>query len=254
MSNDAGLRPQIVFPGQWRPHYPWEQIAWIRPPWTTRDSLWLDFPEAIFTAGDLLFLSHVNPRFPAAFADLPRVHWEDVEGGVAYRRVLPNGIAFGGSVRQTDERSVAIELSLENGSTEPLAEVRLQTCLFLRACKEFGDYTNTNKRVHTSDGWITLEDALEQEEQPGARYRVGWRGGNPVADLPWVVTLSNEGRRLVAMSWGERTFSIVGNPDHPCMHADPFFKDLAPGESESIQGRIVFLEGSLEAFEQSLKT
>ena len=38
-----------IFPGQWRPHYTWEQIVWISPSWPSQDYLWLDFPEALFT-------------------------------------------------------------------------------------------------------------------------------------------------------------------------------------------------------------
>jgi hypothetical protein len=33
------------------------------------------------------------------------------------------------------------------------------------------------------------------------------------------------------------------------MHADPQFKDLAPGESASTHGRIIFFEGKLADFD-----
>jgi len=62
-----------IVPGQWRPHYPFEQIAWVSPPWPSQDYCWLDFPEAIFTDQGLLFLSHVNPKVTAEFPDLPPV-------------------------------------------------------------------------------------------------------------------------------------------------------------------------------------
>jgi len=249
-------RQRIVFPGQWRPHYPWEQIAWLRPPWTTRDSVWLDFPEAIFCDAGLLFLSHVNPRFPQRFPDLPRVPWTVRSDVISYRRDLPNGVAFGGSVAQRDEYRVAIELFMENGGEEPLRDIRLQTCLFLRACKEFGAYTGANKRVHVPGRWVTLEEAIrrgeEADDRPGATYRVGWRRGALVADQPWVVTLSDEAERLVAMSWRRSTFSIVGNPEHPCMHADPFFEDIEPGATATVAGEIVFFDGGLAAFEDAV--
>jgi len=57
----TGIR---ILPGQWRPHYPFEQIAWVSPPWPSHDYVWLDFPEAIFSDTELLYLSHVNPQFP----------------------------------------------------------------------------------------------------------------------------------------------------------------------------------------------
>lgn len=84
-----------LFPGQWRPHYAWEQIIWVSPPWSSQDYLWLDFPEAIFSSQGLLYLSHVNPKFPAVCADLLKVPWREAANGFAFERVLPNDVRFG---------------------------------------------------------------------------------------------------------------------------------------------------------------
>ncbi|MBI5094404.1 MAG: hypothetical protein HZB26_18455 [Candidatus Hydrogenedentes bacterium] len=238
-----------ILPGQWRPHYPWEHIAWVSPSWPSQDYIWLDFPEAIFTSQGLLFLSHINPPFPTVFSDLPQTPWRQIDGGIAFERELPNGMAFGGAVTKGAERSVTLELYLRNGSTEKLAGITLQTCAYLRAIKEFADYTNDNKYVHLpNEGWISLTKALNHEPGPG-KYRIGWRtSGKLMADLPVVATVSSEADRLVALSWGEHTLSIVGNPNHPCVHADPQFPDLAPGETGRIHGRIAFFEGKLDSF------
>ena len=72
----ASLRGIRIFPGSWRPHYPFEQIAWISPSWPSHDYLWLDFPEAIFTDIGLICLSHVNPKYPMLLPNLPKVHWK----------------------------------------------------------------------------------------------------------------------------------------------------------------------------------
>jgi hypothetical protein len=98
-------------------------------------------------------------------------------------------------------------------------------------------------------GWITLTQARELSEGLGP-YRIGWRTkGKLLADLPIIVTVSNAADRLVAMTWYCDTLSLVSNPNHPCMHADPKFKDLLPGESGSIRGRIAFFEGRLKNFD-----
>ncbi|MDX9971782.1 MAG: twin-arginine translocation signal domain-containing protein, partial [FCB group bacterium] len=65
-----------ILPGQWRPHYPWEHIAWVSPAWPSQDYIWLDCPEAIFTNRGLLFLSHINPPIPTIFGNLPKVPWK----------------------------------------------------------------------------------------------------------------------------------------------------------------------------------
>ncbi len=55
----------------------------------------------------------------------------------------------------------------------------------------------------------------------------------------------------MAMTWLNDTISMVANPNHPCVHADPKFKDLEPGEAASIHGKLVFFEGRLEDFDFS---
>jgi len=242
----TGIR---IYPGQWRPEYPAEHIAWVCPPWTGDGYVWLDFPEAVFCAGELLFLSHLSAAFKQAYPLVPHVPWPDTAGGIAFSRTLPNGVGFSGALTRKDAGTVAMELHLVNGSDRTLTDVRLQTCAYLRAIKEFADYTNENKLVHVVDaGWTPLAQAMELQEERGS-YRIGWRAGRQAADLPVMVTLSNQAERLVAMTWGQCTYSLVGNPNHPCMHADPYCEDLAPGTCATIHGELIFFQGTLDEFE-----
>lgn len=242
-----------ILPGQWRPHYHFEQIAWISPPWPCQDYLWLDFPEAIFADSGLLYLSHVNPNFPVVFPNLSRVSWQIDDGDLSFRRILPNGVIFGGSLVANSESTVALELYIENGSDEPLTGIRLQTCAYLRAIREFADFTVTNKFVRLAEaGWVNFEQAQLTSET--GKYRLGFRGTGPaVADWPVFVTISNVAQRLVAMTWYESSASIMSNPKHPCMHVDPVFPDIAPNRRENIRGELLFFEGSLEHFEGWLR-
>ena len=54
------------------------------------------------------------------------------------------------------------------------------------------------------------------------------------------------------MTWFEDTYSFIGNSNHPCFHADPYYHDLDPGESQTIRGELIFYEGSVVAFEQDV--
>lgn len=245
--NEAkGIR---IVPGLWRPHYPWEHIAWISPSWPSQDYIWLDFPEAIFTDKGLIFLSHINPQVKSEYNDLPPVPWRTQPGGIFFERELPNGVRFEGSVSQKNLNQIELRLTVFNGMKEPLREITLQTCAFLRAIREFSDFTRDNKLVHLKDtGWTPLSQAMNLQEMD-APYRVGWRTrGRRLADLPIVLTLSNQEKRFFAFTWGKSTLALVGNPNHPCVHADPCFPDLEPGQEAQIRGVICFVEGNIEEF------
>jgi len=237
-----------ILPGHWRPHYPFEQIAWVSPPWPSQDYIWLDFPEAIFTKRGLIYLSHVNPAHPVVFPDLPRIAWNKIHNGIAFERELPNGIGFGGSVVKKEESIVALNLYIDNRSDEMLKKIKLQTCAFLRAIQEFGDYNYDNKLVHVSEkGWMKFIEARDNGMKNG-KFRLGWRGGPPACDLPAMITLSNQEERLVGMTWYDNTYSMVSNHERPCMHADPVFPDLEPGQRADIYGELLFFEGSPDDF------
>ncbi|MEO2046652.1 MAG: hypothetical protein ABGX16_08770 [Pirellulales bacterium] len=243
----VGIR---IYPGRWRPHYPWEHIAWVSPPWPSQDYLWLDFPEAIFTSQGLIYLSHINPPIHTVYPSLPRVPWKKVSGGIGFDRTLPNNISFGGRVTRGVGPTVDLELHISNESQQELTQITLQTCTFLRSIQEFADYSQDNKFVHTpATGWTPMQVASTSKEVAGD-YRVGWRtSGKLVADLPCAVVISNRAKRLVAMTWFKDTLSLVGNPGHPCFHADPKFPDLPSGASASIRGKLIFFDGPLADFE-----
>jgi len=244
-SHAKGIR---ILPGQWRPHHPFEQIAWVSPSWPCQDYIWLDFPEAVFTDAGLLFLSHISPRFPVVFPGLPKVPWRERENGIRFDRSLPNGVSFGGSLSRTEERVVEMRLSLHNGCERPLRNIKLQVCAYMRAVRELADHTMDNKYVHVPDrGWVRFEEAASASEARG-RYRLGWRDGPSSADWPVIATVSNPPGRIAAMTWYGSTYSLIGNPAHPCMHADPFFPDLGPFEGACIRGELLFFEGTLDGF------
>ena len=246
-----------ILPGQWRPHYPWEHIAWIKPPWPTHDYISMDFPEVVRPGEERLYLSHINPPFPQKYPDLPAVPWRHIDGGIEFERTLPNGLEFGGRLTVADETTVALCIFVRNGTSEPLKDIKLQTCAFLRHSVEFGKYTRDNKFVHVQKrGWIPFDVARESGEE-GGLYRLGWFAGPTAADLPVMVTKGGpvriggpETNRMVAFTWDEHTYSLISNPNRPCMHADAKMDDLAPGVRGEINGRLIFFEGTIEEFQQ----
>jgi hypothetical protein len=234
----------LVLPGQWRPQCQWEHIAWISPPWPGQYYLWLDLPEAVFCDQGNLFLSHINEDFPALFPDQPKVPWSVSAKGLFFKRRLPNGVEFGAGLEVEAKGIVRLNLWIENNGEMPLHKVHIQTCAYMRGIKEFSALTNENKHAYRpGQGFAPLGKTVSFDDLDG---------GGSAHEFPVIATCSNEAERLVAMTWFGNTARTWGNRNHPCMHADPRFPDLEPGQRAGVEGAILFYEGSLEDFARGL--
>jgi len=249
-----------LLPGQWRPNFSSEQIAWITPPWPSQrpeygqEFIYLDFPETIKVGNTLIYLSHVHPRFPAIYNyDLEKVHWVAKENQISYERKLPNGLRFKGSITIRDPSLAELRISITNNTGRDLDSIRLQTCAFLNPVQELSSPTDSNKFVFVKDrGWTSFATAKTIRENSG-EYFLGWLGGIKNIELPFVIVKSRSADRYVVFSWMEHSYSFIGNPSHPCFHCDPWFPDLKNKASAEIRGFLLFFEGELPALEQELR-
>ena len=253
------IRSQMhITPGKWRPLFNSEQIFWVSPPWASSNYIYVDFPEAIFVNEMPAYLSHVSGVLPTLFNyQLPVVDWQENDGVISYTRKLGNYMDFGGEVRRTDPNTAHMTLWIKNKTDSIMKNITLQTCALLYPIKEYNEITNTNKFIHTKDsGWITLDQVWPPKPHgypENGVYSIGWRSGMALIDFPFIITAAKSGNHLVAMTWFDHTLSFIGNTLHPCFHADPFFPDLDPGETFTIEGAFIFFEGSLDEFEQELR-
>ncbi|MEN8192122.1 MAG: hypothetical protein ABFS12_04865 [Bacteroidota bacterium] len=249
---DEVVNKMHIIPGLWRPMFENEQVAWISPHWESQEYVWFDFPEAIQIDGEFIYLGHLSKRFRTAFPTEKWAPWVIGENGISYEQVLPNGVSFSGEITEKEENVAALTLNITNGSSKELKEVMLLTCIYLDGVKEFNDKTNDNKYVHTPcKGWVPL---TKTEECPAVEegVNVGWLkegNNNSVSDLPVIVVKSKKEERLIATTWFDDTYTFIGNPIHPCVHADPIFKNLKPGDSQTITGELIFFEGTIDEFE-----
>jgi hypothetical protein len=75
----------------------------------------------------------------------------------------------------------------------------------------------------------------------GARGFSAQTNENKVIAGRVIAARSADGKRWIATAW-ERA-KPWANPPVPCIHSDPTFPDLAPGEESILRGRIFFFEG-----------
>jgi hypothetical protein len=59
-----------------------------------------------------------------------------------------------------------------------------------------------------------------------------------------VVTSLDEKRKVII--WWTPGKSMIANANIPCIHADPYFGTLNPGEQAYAEGLILFTEGDIE--------
>jgi peptidoglycan/xylan/chitin deacetylase (PgdA/CDA1 family) len=179
-------------------------------PWSPKQYVVIDLPEAIFSNLGLLFLAHTH--IPTMWNEQNKIienaDWERLpEGGLRSKWLLPNRVSFGASVLPKDDE-VQMELWLRNDTEQPLSRLRTQICVLLKGAPDFSEQSNTNK--------------VFGKTAAGVRSKTGTR---------WIST-----------EW-ERCGRTWGNAQCPCLHSDPVLPDCAPGETVRVTGRLWFHKG-----------
>jgi hypothetical protein len=178
-------------------------------PWDPDSYVVVDVPEALWSNLGLTYLAHthIDTIWDRQGVALPRLEWtRHPDGSLSHQRVLPNGIAFGAKV-VARERHVEMELWLRNGTAEKLTDLRVQNCVMLKGAAGFAAQSNTNRRL----------------------------------DSPFAAARSADGKRWIITAW-EHCHRPWANAPVPCIHSDPRFPDLEPGEEGRLRGWLWFYE------------
>jgi hypothetical protein len=178
-------------------------------PWDPDSYVVVDVPEALWSNLGLTYLAHthIDTIWDRQGVALPRLEWtRHPDGSLSHQRVLPNGIAFGAKV-VARERHVEMELWLRNGTAEKLTDLRVHNCVMLKGAAGFAAQSNTNRRL----------------------------------DSPFAAARSADGKRWIITAW-EHCHRPWANAPVPCIHSDPRFPDLEPGEEGRLRGWLWFYE------------
>jgi hypothetical protein len=172
----------------------------------------IDVPEAVWCEKELVYLAHTH--FPTKWSKkgvaLERIDWtRGPDGTLTSRRTLPDGLSF--TVRVEAARDGAtMELRLRNGTDRRLTGLWAQVCVLLKGAPGFNAQTQDNKLMVGSAGVCAVR--------------------------------SEDGRRWIATVFEKPR--VWENPSCPCIHADPVFPDLGPGEEAVSRGRLFVHEGA----------
>jgi hypothetical protein len=206
----GGRHPRIGFQdGAVAPHRDTKCSVFL--PWADGGYVVIDVPEAVWCDRDLVYLAHTHlpTTWDRRGIELERLDWRRGEGGrLSSRRTLPDGLEFSVRVDPTSD-GARMELRLKNGTDRRLTKLRAQVCVLLKGAPGFTAQTRENK--------IKIE-------------------GSGVCAVR-----SDDGRRWVAVVFEKP--KLWENPPCPCIHSDPSFEDLAPGEETLSRGRLFLYEG-----------
>lgn len=179
-------------------------------PWDETSYVVIDVPEALWSNLGLTYLAHthIDTVWTKQKVELTKQEWErHKDGSLSLERKLPNGIVYKASAKEANS-AIEMQLSLTNGTKEKLSDLRVQNCVMLKQAKGFAQQTNDNKRFAA----------------------------------PLVAVRNEAGDKWIISAW-QRCHNAWGNAPCPCLHSDPKFVDLAPGESQTIKGWLWFYEG-----------
>lgn len=218
----GGRHPRIGFlDGAVRPQR--ETKVSVFCPWDNGGYVVVDVPEAIFSNLGLTYLAHthVPTIWTEKGVDLPKLEWNrQVDGSLDLKRSLPNRVAFESKVVATQE-GIRMSITLENGTTQTLKDLRIQNCVMLKGAPGFEQQTNDNK----------------------------------IFQAPYAACRGEGTDRWVITAW-EPCNRAWGNPPCPCLHSDPKFEDCPPEERRTVVGWLSFyvgpdIEGELRRLDQT---
>lgn len=213
----GGRHPRIGFrDGMLRPQR--ETKLSIFAPWDNGGYVVADFPEAIWWQADqgreLLYLAHthVSTRWDRLGIELGRIEWQlhqEVPQPIwRSERTLPNGVAFGTQASPQSDH-VRFEMWIRNGTDHPMLGVTVQQCVMLAWLTGFEERTSENKLIR--EPYVACRNANSNR---------------------WVITAWQS----CARGWA--------NPPCPCIHSDPTFPEILPGQTQALAGWISFYEGT----------
>jgi hypothetical protein len=207
----GGRHPRIGFlDGAIRPQR--ETKVSVFTPWDDASYVVIDVPEALWSHLGLTYLAHTH--IPTIFdkqgVKLEPLEWDRSDPGGALRiaRRLPNGISFGAVVISGAD-AVRMELTLTNGTSETLRDLRVQNCVMLKGAAGFTALTNANK----------------------------------LFQKPYVACRSDDGTKWILTAW-EPCDRAWANAPVPCLHSDPKFPDCPPGQTRRLTGWLSFYRGT----------
>jgi hypothetical protein len=236
----------------------------VAAPWKDGGWVMLNLPEHLtFGPGERAILRWGDNRREGAVAtNLWKLSEDGREATMDVESPNTRGVRVVGRVKAAGEDRLALSMKIVNNTRGKLDAVRALYCTHYRMLAGFPTWDGTALQwcwVLVDGKWAKLSDL----PTPNAKTVVKWakvkgrevapkefvtsRGGASEKDLDAAVTVvtAKDGKRKLAIAW-KPGGTMLANAGIPCIHADPWYEDIPPGESREAEGLILFTEKSLD--------
>ncbi len=233
----------------------------IESPWEEGGEILINLPEHLeYMPETQGILRHhdTNPNGRWTISEDERGAQLDVESPT-----VP-GVTVKGAGLIVTETRVEITMAITNGAQFTLEAIRPLYCLQYRGLKGFPQKGDMSCNYVLRDGAPTPLAEIVTEEPTTLRKGATVRGCDQIdtdfarnhggliedgVDRALVGVESVDGSRSFTFGWTPGK-SMLSNVNIPCIHGDPYYGDIAPGETKSAKCVLIFVDGPVgPAFE-----
>ena len=250
----------------------------IDSPWPELGGgLQLEFPEWTSGAGGSWFFNRKGLSVLNQFSGA--VGWRISDDGCAaeFSCDYERAVTLRGKIEIENDRRIKLMFGIDNHSQQTYDSLKVCICVMTKI-ETFDLDSHSDTLIYVSGKAMPI-DRLNlisgEPEQPellhfyfkdfpfrgveGAYHseEIGAEGTDPyglkeLSDLPFVIRKSRLGHKYIGVAWTRPGFGVA-NRMHPCIHVNPIFPEIPPGQSIEANGWIAFGEGTLSEFKDQQK-
>ena len=229
----------------------------IVPPWPDGGSIFVNLPEHLeYMPGTKGIARHHDKR-----KNVWQINTDSSEANYEVESITEPGVLFSVKAKGTDQQAI-FEMTIANHSEKMLKSIRPMFCYQYDLLKGFPAKFSDNfahtfiimngKPVSVADIAVKNTEAVARMAQVNScKDEHNWwaekMGGfiEQRMDAAYTVLTAAHDDRKVILHWFPGK-NLLTNSAIPCIHADPCVGDLAPGESRTVQGELIFTRSELK--------
>ncbi|HEX5027087.1 MAG TPA: hypothetical protein VFV68_17520 [Agriterribacter sp.] len=223
----------------------------IVPPWPDGGSVFVNLPEHLeYMPGTKGIARHHDKR-----TNVWQTSPDSSEAHYAVESITEPGVFFSVKALATNGRAI-FEMTITNHSEKILNSIRPMFCFQYNLLKGFpvkfsDNFAHTfviinGKPVEVTSLSVKNTHAIARMAQVGScvdkhnwwAEQMGGFIGQPIDAAYTILTAAHDVRKVI-LHWFPGK-NLLSNSAIPCIHADPCVGDLAPGDSRTVHGELIF--------------